>query len=65
MLTERHTFSDSVAGLALMLHCTRSLRRAGFKTRATVEVFHRFTLHILHATPAPRESRKERGLHGA
>ena len=60
-MTEQFMFADSEQGLTLALLTTLSLRRHGFTTRlVTTEVGHT-PLHTVHATPAPRPTRKMRG----
>lgn len=61
-MTDTYMFSDSAAGLTLMLSLTLSLRSLGFTTKASTRRVAGFTLHVLTTTPAPHASRKERGL---
>ena len=60
-MTERFCFAETVEGLAGALHTTISLRLAGFKTRLTTEVVAHFPLYVVHAIPATRPTRRERG----
>lgn len=61
-MIERFTFPKTDVGLEGALSLTLSLRRAGFKTHVTEEVIGRTPVYKLHARPAARLSRKERGL---
>ena len=65
-MTEHFTFADSVTGLGTAFELTLALRRAGFRTRLvtttqTCGELPPFTLHTVHATPAPRANRAARG----
>lgn len=64
MHTDLFTFADSVVGAEHAFNTTLSLRRAGYKTRLAPRVMEGTTTRVLTvmATPAPRPSRKERGL---
>lgn len=61
MKPEVTTLPHTEAGLALALHRTTSLRRAGFKTRLIETHILKFRVYRLTATPAPRPNRTARG----
>lgn len=63
-MTENYFFTDTEAGLTLMLNFTLSVRRHGFKTRThlltTTVGKQTFTQHVLVATPPVRPTRNVR-----
>lgn len=61
-MVEKFTFADSEAGLLRAMCTTLSLRRAGFTTKLVPTMWGSTLVHVLHATPAARLSRRERGL---
>jgi hypothetical protein len=65
-MTDHFTFADSVTGLTTAFELTLALRRSGSRTRLvtttqTCGELPPFTLHTVHATPAPRANRADRG----
>lgn len=61
-MTERFMFADTEAGVLHAFNHSLTLRRGGFKTRLIEERIGTTTLQVIHARPAARASRKERGL---